>query len=365
MPPCDACNPPGPKGGPKRPPKAAGEAKAPHLDHLQGERAFKVYARRVKISGGTSQFQIVASVPAAAAVDVFIRYRDDSGNVEDPFGSHEVWRIFAVNETTRMQIGQSRETGDAAGANADDVERRLFAIRGVPAVSFDLEMKPTGVAAGNTAMFDVVVVAWGREPTGVGPFQEQTFFDDDTAITAATWLGLDESTGADNWRVPTFNRFTEWNPAGIGSTDGFTALDVVPVGVHRTTAPVLGDGDVVALQLDTAGNLMVSTAGGAAATQKFVSAAYEASHVSVGAKTLKELFVSSKAVAAGWIFIYDAAALPANGTLPDFPPIPIPAGGFASLLTARPMTNGIVVVFSSTQATLTAATADCWFEAHW
>jgi hypothetical protein len=353
MPPCPDCG--GEVDGPK----------GPTDKDRRDERAFKVYARRVKVGGGTTQPQIVMSVPAASAVDVFIRYRDDSGNVEDPFGSLEQWKIFAVNEHTRSQIGQLRTTGSVALANNDGVERQLFAIRSVPAESFDLEMLPTGVPAGSTAMFDVVIVAWGREPTGVGPFEEETFFDGDSNLTAATWVGQDQSLNTGVWRAPTFNQFTAWTVAN-GPLDGFTALDVAPVGIHRAAPPVLGDGDAVAFQLDASGNLKVAVASTTSSSQKFVSAAYEASHVSAGAKTMQSVYVSSKAAAAGFVFIFDAAALPANGTLPDFPPIPIPAG--PSFVSAdgldRVMANGIVVAFSSTQATLTLATADCWFEGH-
>jgi len=131
---------------------------------------------------------------------------------------------------------------------------------------------------------------------------------------------------------------------------------------------VLADGDLFPLLTDGSGNLLVAVASSSpTSASKFVSAAYEASHVRVGVAKLRSGFLSSKAAAAGFWFVYDANAVPANGTLPDFPPIPVPVGpAFVSLDLAeeRSMALGIVFVFSSTQATLTIATADCWFEGH-
>lgn len=98
------------------------------------------------------------------------------------------------------------------------------------------------------------------------------------------------------------------------------------------------------------------------------SAAYEASRTfQLGIPlTLYYVTASSKAAAAGWIFIFDLAALPANGVLPQFPPLPIMITpctiSFNWMPDGRPMINGVSVAFSSTQATLTLGTADIWFE---
>jgi len=364
---CDKCGGCGTCAGTAPAPGAGGAPSDPF-----GREIFVFSKSITQNSGSVVQDLVVGTVRGAAAVDVFVRYRSPAGVDEDPFGAGEQWKLWAVNQQIRSQVGPALTTAQAPSSGATDgfVARRLFAVRDVPADTFDVSLNLTGVAAGNTVYFDLVIISWGREPTGIGPFELTTFLATQQLPTTANQpyagsvtLGQNVA-GGGVWTSFIFNYL------GIGvpdTTDGTAWANVLMGAEHLTTPPTFADGAVGPLQVDANGNLKVTTSGAGALTSKTVSTAYESSRVRAGAATLRSVFVSSKAAAAGFIFIFDSATLPANATLPDFPPVPIPAGpAFISVDIAegRPMVNGIVVAFSSTQATLTLGTADCWIEAH-
>lgn len=359
--PGDAGPPPGdpggdPSGGPRRPP-------------------FKLVSKRVTYGTSASNLDmVVVSLPRAAAFDVFVRYRDDSGNTESPFLGAEQWKVFANVGQMRVQVGGTRTTSQTSTGNVEGiVARQLFAVRDLTAESFDLVLNGGAIAAGNTLFFDVTIICWGDQPTGIGPFQLQTFMsgegppDVPDGFSGLLVLGRDQAAGGDVWHSLTLNQYGVQDPSAT-SDEGLTNLNVLPVGQYRSAAPTLTNLQLLPLQVDANGNLKVAVTSSSATSSKFTSSAYEASHASSGAKTVRSIYVSSKAAAAGFVFIFDAASLPANGTVPDFPPVPIPAGpAFVSVPIdeGRSHATGLVVAFSSTQATLTIGTADCWFEAHW
>lgn len=65
--------------------------------------------------------------------------------------------------------------------------------------------------------------------------------------------------------------------------------------------------------------------------------------------------------AAQWIQIHDAAALPANGTVPEDIKRPDAQGNFEFIYPqGKSFTTGLVVADSSTGPTLTVGAADCW-----
>jgi hypothetical protein len=94
------------------------------------------------------------------------------------------------------------------------------------------------------------------------------------------------------------------------------------------------------------------------------SAALEASRV-IKAKRgrLLTLMVYNDSAADQYIQLHNAAALPANGAVPDYV-FKVGAGnnGFAEFITTGlDFDTGIVVCNSSTAATKTIGAADCWF----
>jgi len=347
-------------------------------------RHFQVYSGSVRIdsdgSGDTSSDVVQVSVEAAAAVDVFIRYRNPAtGSTTNPAGT-EQWKVWAVTGMIRSYFGTARATTeastDATLAGQDGFPLfRILAIRDVPAERFDISLNTLGVAAGTTLFFDVVVIAWGKEPTGIGPLALSTFLDGDTwNATANTPTGLvvlaktSVSAGGGVWRSLSMNQRTF---SDVATADGVGWLNVLGGGVHNATLPTVADGYVGPLQLDDEGRLIVNVGatGGSTSVSRSTSAAYESSRVHSGAARVQGFSVFSKAAAAGYIFLFDAAALPANGTLPDYPPIPIAVGAAAGAFVSvdfgeepRNHASGFVVAFSSTAATLTLGTADCWIE---
>ena len=66
------------------------------------------------------------------------------------------------------------------------------------------------------------------------------------------------------------------------------------------------------------------------------------------------------------IQLFDSAAVPADGTIPSYPPIRVSAGTTVSFdmpETGIPFDNGITVCNSSTVPTKTIGAADCYFGA--
>lgn len=121
----------------------------------------------------------------------------------------------------------------------------------------------------------------------------------------------------------------------------------------------------------TAGALHVSVAAaGAGATETTLAAilaaltpgtnvhssALEKSHVIAAAPcTLRKIVATNTGVADAWLLLFDLVALPANGTIPDRDPIPVPAGspqGWESIQ-GTSFAVGCVAALSSTMGTLT------------
>ncbi|MCP5246167.1 MAG: hypothetical protein H6937_09540 [Burkholderiales bacterium] len=83
------------------------------------------------------------------------------------------------------------------------------------------------------------------------------------------------------------------------------------------------------------------------------------------AKLIRLTIFNAKA-SSQYIHIFDAASLPANGATPDYPPMYV--GTKQTVIVefndfGRNFDNGIVVCNSSTEATKTIGSEDCWFDA--
>ena len=93
------------------------------------------------------------------------------------------------------------------------------------------------------------------------------------------------------------------------------------------------------------------------------SAAQVASRTVVGTVRVYDIVGYNNKASDQYILVFDAAALPPNGTVPRFV-ITAPAGFPFSLSWAngRVFSNGCVVCTSSTPATLTIGSADCFID---
>lgn len=87
--------------------------------------------------------------------------------------------------------------------------------------------------------------------------------------------------------------------------------------------------------------------------------------LAVGEGSLYGVIGYNANVAAQFILFFDSATTPANGAVPDFMVLAQAASpfvlGFGEL--GYPFTDGMYVCNSSTQATKTIGTTDCWFNA--
>jgi hypothetical protein len=96
------------------------------------------------------------------------------------------------------------------------------------------------------------------------------------------------------------------------------------------------------------------------------SVAAEASHVlKNSAGTLISLVGYNGKASAQFIQVHDATAVPADAAVPAYS-FTVPASSNFSLdipITGAPFTTGISVCNSSTQATKTVGSTDCWFTA--
>ena len=88
--------------------------------------------------------------------------------------------------------------------------------------------------------------------------------------------------------------------------------------------------------------------------------------VSATARRWRALNVRSSAAADRFLHIFNAAALPPNGTAPSYCPLRVPPGGQAGYAVPPVLFGtGIVVASSTTEATLTlTGAADMWFSVH-
>lgn len=135
---------------------------------------------------------------------------------------------------------------------------------------------------------------------------------------------------------------------------------------YFSVRPGLSSGEQLErLLIDNDGVLLTrETGGGSASPSRFNSAGDVASLVvKASGGNLFDYEAYNAAAATRYVQVFNATALPANGTVPDLMPLEIPAAGTGSLAFVNegcPFTTGIVIAISSTRATLTIAAANMW-----
>lgn len=140
----------------------------------------------------------------------------------------------------------------------------------------------------------------------------------------------------------------------------------MPVAIFEVVAPALLDGQYSKLRVDASGALLVNTSGASSAVSRFNTAG-DAASIIVKASPGQLLQIDghspSSNVGDRFLHIFDAIAVPPNGTVPDYNPLPVSPGGTVAFFwgdVGLPLVTGIVVAVSTTRTTLTLAGADMW-----
>lgn len=197
----------------------------------------------------------------------------------------------------------------------------------------------------------------------VAPFQVDSSGNLKVAIA-----GILTSLLADNTATPSvqFNGSfgmvydgTNWDMARGG-----LATVATPVGVANSL-PLAFDATnntYDALQLNEQDSLLIEHKRSQSYAMNATPAA-SASPVATAAKKVRSVY-GSNGGAACWLMLFDAAAVPADGTAPSVPPVYIGANGYAGYdfgTYGRVFANGVSWAASSTFATLTAIGAATMF----
>lgn len=223
-------------------------------------RQLYYYSRTVSFSCGLAtdnRDQIVASVPAAGAIDVYIRSHDP-GSAPGPGGA-ETWGIYAVTRQNRSQVGITVRGDSASAGNEGLVGACIFSIRDVPADTFELVVN--GATNENIVLtFDIVMVGWAKEPTGIGPIELSTFQVGATPPATTSKFGgipiFGRNATGPTWTTLAQNFVTAGPPSS--SEGGLRAFNSLPMAQYVTAAPTLLNGYLATLYCDVNGNLKVT-----------------------------------------------------------------------------------------------------------
>ena len=134
-------------------------------------------------------------------------------------------------------------------------------------------------------------------------------------------------------------------------------------GRYSAAPPVAADGEFPYLLLDASGAIIVSPSAAIGVTLFDSGADVTELVASAAAATLLSVFGFNNSANQRYVHIFDAAALPAPGTPPDWAPISVPTVTNFALVFAKGFAaaNGVVIASSSTYATLTiTGAADMW-----
>ena len=150
---------------------------------------------------------------------------------------------------------------------------------------------------------------------------------------------------------------------GMSQITGLTS-DNSPLAPRLIKPSSGGEGGLLAVvATDSDGN----PTGASAPSTHVGSSALEKSHViSTAACRMRSVKAMNSGGADLWLHVFDAAALPSNGTAPDRTPIPVPAGDVNgdTWEGGTALASGCVAALSSTLATLTLVGSNVgWFDA--
>jgi len=134
-------------------------------------------------------------------------------------------------------------------------------------------------------------------------------------------------------------------------------------GRYTLVPPVAVDGQFPYLSVDPSGAIIVSPSSAVGVTPFDSGGDVTNLVASAAPATLFSVFGFNNSAAVRYVHIFDLAALPADGTVPDFMPFRVPSVTNFSIQFAKgwAAANGIVIASSSTYATLTITLGvDMW-----
>jgi hypothetical protein len=159
-----------------------------------GDKAVLGEARWLRSISGFllgSSYGGILSLPAAAAVDVFIQYRRPGGqpSVSPPTTSMSGGAAQSVPTYELWASEKIISSLVATASGLGSTSARAFALRDYPADGWELRGQENGLGANGTYL-DVVAVGWSKEPTGIGPYALLTDSNGRVSVNLAGGSGL-------------------------------------------------------------------------------------------------------------------------------------------------------------------------------
>lgn len=153
----------------------------------------------------------------------------------------------------------------------------------------------------------------------------------------------------------------------MGGANGGEKKTTMPLGIFVAVPPALVDGQRANLRVDSDAVLLVRDTGPLAVVTAFDSGAdVDSAVIKAAAGNLFQITAFNANAATRFLHIFDLAAVPANGTAPDWVPIPVPTNQSVAHFFGEeglPFGTGITIAVSTTRTTLTLAGADMWISA--
>jgi hypothetical protein len=211
------------------------------------------------IVGAASPEQIVFSLPPAAAVDVFIQYRNPTtGSTTDPEGSSR-FSIYATQKLLSYRI--DRNDADVVSAT----NRRILAVRDLPVDRYEVKVDGVNLVDSGGAFYDVVAIGWGEEPTGIGPLPLSQWMDTSALPEIGRSIGLPFMAADQGGATVVLVKAGDSTVHAIGSTR-FADLNTLPVSQFLSAPPTRSNTNLGPLMSDADGNLKVVVSSGASGT---------------------------------------------------------------------------------------------------
>jgi hypothetical protein len=138
----------------------------------------------------------------------------------------------------------------------------------------------------------------------------------------------------------------------------------MPLMVRAVAPPPVGNGEYSKMRCDANGNLLVNASSPVPGSSTPFNSAGDVASLVISAAPADLLQLIALNVAGGtrYALLFDAVALPPNGTIPDWVGLPLGRDQFVAFTFGDGLafSTGIVVALSTTRTILTLAGPDMW-----